>query len=76
VNAVHISRAFETRAVELAFLLIRRPIKSRGYPAKQERLVTEKDLARLGMWYDSRRGLVINTGGEVYSDQAIAMSTR
>ena len=44
-----ISRAFETRAVELAFLLIRRPIKSRGYPAKQERLVTEKDLARLWM---------------------------
>jgi hypothetical protein len=49
VNAVHISRAFETRAVELAFLLIRRPIKSRGYPAKQERLVTEQDMARLGM---------------------------
>lgn len=46
---MHIGRAFETRAVELAFLLIRRPIKSRGYPAKHERLVTEKDLARLGL---------------------------
>jgi hypothetical protein len=49
VNAVYISRAFETRAVELAFFLIRRPIKSRGYPAKHERLVTEKDMARLGL---------------------------
>jgi len=46
---MHISRAFEMRAAELAFFLIRRPIKSRGYPAKHERLVTEKDLARLGL---------------------------
>jgi len=46
---VHISQAFEVRAVGLAFLLIRRPVKSRAYPAKQERLVTEKDMARLGM---------------------------
>jgi hypothetical protein len=42
---VYIKRTFETRAARMALFFIRHPIKSRGYLAKHERLVTARDLA-------------------------------
>jgi hypothetical protein len=45
--AVYIIRTFETRAARMALLFIRHPIKSRGYLAKHERLITARDLAGL-----------------------------
>ena len=47
-KAVYISRTFDTRTARIALLLIRRPIKSRRYPANQERLVTPEEIALLG----------------------------
>ncbi len=47
VNAVDISRTIDARTARIALSLIRRPIKSRRYPAKQERLVTPQEAARL-----------------------------
>ena len=45
---MYISRTFDTRTARIALLLIRRPIKSRRYPANQERLVTPEEIALLG----------------------------
>lgn len=45
---MYINRTFETRAARMALLVIRHPIKNQGYLAKHERLVTARDLARLG----------------------------
>ena len=46
---MYIGRTIDMRAAHLAILLIRCPIKSRRYPAKNERLVTADELARLGL---------------------------
>ncbi len=46
---MYINWTFETRAARIAFWLIHHRMKSRGYPAKHERLVTAKELARLGL---------------------------
>lgn len=46
---MYIGRTIDMRTAHLAILLIRCPIKSRRYPAKNERLVTADELARLGL---------------------------
>ena len=46
---MYIGRTIDMRAAQIALLLIRCPIKSRRYPAKQERLATPDELARLGL---------------------------
>jgi hypothetical protein len=50
VKAVNMSRTFDTRTARIALLLIRRPIKSRRYPARQERLITPQEVALLVPW--------------------------
>lgn len=42
-----ISRTLDTRTARLALLLIRRPVKSRRYPAEEERLVSPQEAASL-----------------------------
>ncbi|MGW4098278.1 MULTISPECIES: hypothetical protein [unclassified Mycobacterium] len=42
-----ISRTVDTRTARIALSLIRCPIKSRRYPARQERLVTPQEAALL-----------------------------
>ena len=37
-----------SRVGRIAWSLLRHPLKSRGFPAKHERLVTAADLMRLG----------------------------
>ncbi|WP_196808252.1 hypothetical protein [Mycobacterium sp. URHD0025] len=44
---MYISRTVDTRTARIALSLIRCPIKSRRYPAKQERLVTPQEAALL-----------------------------
>jgi hypothetical protein len=44
---VYISRTVDARTARIALSLIRCPIKSRRYPAKQERLVTPQEAALL-----------------------------
>ncbi|MGH3641416.1 MAG: hypothetical protein ACRDUX_20565 [Mycobacterium sp.] len=49
MNTVYINRTLETRAARIALLLIRNPRRRLSFPAKHERLVTEQELARLGL---------------------------
>ncbi|MCV7202262.1 hypothetical protein H7J71_09560 [Mycolicibacterium peregrinum] len=44
---MYLSRTVDTRTTRIALSLIRCPIKSRRYPAKQERLVTPQEVALL-----------------------------
>lgn len=44
---MYISRTFDARTARIALLLIRRPLKSRRYPAEDERLVTPQEAALL-----------------------------
>ena len=67
---MYISRTFDSRAAQLALLLIRRPIKSRRYPAKQERLITPEEFARLCMAHSP-----VNRGGR-FSNMAPMASSR
>ncbi len=39
-----------TRAGRMAWSLLRHPVKSREFPAKQERLVTADELLRYGLF--------------------------
>jgi hypothetical protein len=43
---VHVNPIYRTRAGRIAWSLLRHPLKSREFPAKQERLVTRDELLR------------------------------
>jgi len=45
---VHINPIPRTRMARIAWSLFWHPMKSRGFPAKHERLVTEAELLRFG----------------------------
>ncbi|BBZ29884.1 hypothetical protein MMAD_41790 [Mycolicibacterium madagascariense] len=45
---MYTNRTWDTRVVRLASLLLH-PRRSREFPARQERLVTAQELARLGL---------------------------
>ncbi|MDH6194906.1 hypothetical protein M2272_001535 [Mycobacterium frederiksbergense] len=47
---MYISRTFDTRPARFALSLIHLPIKSRRYPAKQERLATPQEMADIARW--------------------------
>lgn len=46
---MHINPTFRSRVERIALSLIRHPLRSHGFPAKHERLVTAEELLRLGV---------------------------
>ena len=49
VVAVHVNPVTRTRVGRIAWSLFRHPVRSREFPARQERLVTPADLMRYGV---------------------------
>jgi hypothetical protein len=49
VIAVHINPIARSRVGRIAWSLFRHPVKSREFPAKHERLVTQDELMRFGV---------------------------
>lgn len=46
---MHVNPMARSRMGRIAWSLLRHPVKSREFPAKNERLVTSDDLLRLGV---------------------------
>jgi len=49
VNTMYISPLSRSRMSRMAWSLFRHPVKSREFPAKQERLITADELMRYGV---------------------------
>jgi hypothetical protein len=49
VITVHVNPLYRSRMGRIAWSLFRHPVKSREFPARQERLVTADELLRLGV---------------------------